>query len=109
MTTTSDWIGLPLRALRGAAALLLRAAAALLGLALMLGLMLFGLLAGGVLLLWALLLGRRPAVRFGVMPQGAAWQRFRRGVGRPGQRVPAGEVVDIEAREVGAPPAPERR
>lgn len=106
MTTTRDWIGLPARALRTALALVLRAFGALLGLALMFGLMLFGLLAGGLLLLWALLLGRRPAARVGSMPPGAAWQRFRTGVGRPGRRAPAGEVVDIEAREVGAPPAP---
>lgn len=89
----------PLRALRAVASLLLRAFAALLGLAFMLGMLLLGLVAGGMLLLWAPLRGRRPALRFGGMPPGAGWQRWRR---TPARTLP-GEVVDIEAREVKSP------
>ena len=85
---SSDWTSAPLRALRAVTALLLRAFAALLG-----------LVAGTLLLLWALLRGRRPALRFGGMPPGAGWQRFRTAP----PRASSGEVVDIEAREIKSP------
>ncbi|HSV68879.1 MAG TPA: hypothetical protein VLI72_02105 [Methylibium sp.] len=103
-----DWMSAPLRAwrasslrraLRAVASLLLRACAALLGLAFMLGMLLLGLVAGSLLLLWALLRGRRPALRFGGMPPGAGWQRFRAAP----PRASSGEVVDIEAREIKSP------
>lgn len=77
--------------------------AAVLGVALMLGLMLFGLLAGAVLVAWALLRGRRPAMRFGGMAGGPSWQRFRAASQSPWRRPPPGEVVDVEAREVAVP------
>lgn len=62
---------------------------------LMLGALVLGLLLGSGVVLWALLRGRRPGpvnIRWGRMP-GA------RGFGRP----PAGEVVDVQAREVSDP------
>lgn len=80
-------------------AFVLRALMAAVGLVFMLMLMAFGLVVGSLLLIWALLRGRRPApVRFG-MPRGAAWEGFR----RTASGAPRGEVIDIEAREV--PPA----
>lgn len=87
--------------------LVLRALMAAAGLVFMLLLMGFGLVAGSLLVIWALLRGRRPASvasrRFGV-PPGAAWDRFRRG----GSATPRGEVIDIEAREVGPSDADRR-
>jgi hypothetical protein len=62
---------------------------------LMLGALLLGLLLTSGVVLWALLRGRRPGpvdIRWGRMP-GA------RGFGRPA----AGEVVDVQAREVPGP------
>jgi hypothetical protein len=62
---------------------------------LVLGALLVGLLLASGVVLWALLRGRRPGpvnIRWGRMP-GA------RGFGRP----PAGEVVDVQAREVSDP------
>ncbi|WP_295642615.1 hypothetical protein [uncultured Methylibium sp.] len=74
----------------------LRALMAAVGLVFMLMLMAFGLVVGSLVVMWALLRGRRPApVRFG-MPRGAAWQDFRRAA----SGTPRGEVIDIEAREV---------
>jgi len=100
--TMQDFMNSVTRALRATALLLLRLVAGALGLVLMLGLMLFGLLAGSLLIACALLRGRRPAVRFGSMPAG--WPRHvRRGAG-PTTRASATEVIDIEAREVTTPP-----
>ncbi len=80
-------------------AFVLRALMAAVGLVFMLMLMAFGLVVGSLLVIWALLRGRRPAsVRFG-MPKGAAWEGFRRAASGTSR----GEVIDIEAREV--PPA----
>ena len=62
---------------------------------LMLGALVLGLLLASGVVIWALLRGRRPApvnIRWGRMP-GA------RGFGRPA----AGEVVDVQAREVPDP------
>jgi hypothetical protein len=62
---------------------------------LMLGALLFGVMLASGVVLWALLRGRRPGpvnIRWGRMP-GA------RGFGRPA----AGEVVDVQAREVSDP------
>lgn len=84
------------RPLRSAAALILRVVATLLGFAFMLGMLLLGLLAGVALLVWTLLRGGRPVWRFR-MPPGAAARR---------PAPPAGEVVDIEAREVEPPGRP---
>ena len=88
------------RLLHGAAGLALRLAATLFGLALMAGMVLLGLVAGGLLLLWALVRGRQPQwQRFGGMPPRAGWPMR----GRAG---PVGDVVDIEAREVKPPGTP---
>ncbi len=74
----------------------LRALMAAAGLLFMLMLMAFGLVVGSLVVIWALLRGRRPApVRFG-MPRGAAWEGFRRATSTTAR----GEVIDIEAREV---------
>jgi hypothetical protein len=102
-----DFMNSVIRALRATALLLVRLVAGALGLVLMLGLMLFGLIAGSLLIAWALLRGRRPAVRFGSMPAG--WPRHgRRGAG-PATRASATEVIDIEAREVTPSPPPDPR
>ncbi|HWH72710.1 MAG TPA: hypothetical protein VNV16_00405 [Methylibium sp.] len=86
--------GSPLRrALRAIPLALLRAVVALFGLAFMLGVLLFGLAAGTLLIAWALLRGRRPALRFGGMRPGmmrrAAWPRPARA-----------DVIEVEAREI---------
>ncbi len=84
--------GLLQRALGTVLRLVLLALGALLGLAtLALGLMLaFGLVA------WALLRGRRP-----VLDQAFRWRGGRAGFGgRAGARMPPGEIVDAEVREV---------
>lgn len=77
--------------------MLFKAVATALGLVLMAGLLLAGLLTAVIILLWARLRGRP------VPPVNLRWGRaggFSAGAGRP-----AGEVVDIEAREVDAPSA----
>jgi len=77
--------------------MLFKAVAAALGLVLMAGLLLAGLLTAVIVLLWARLRGRP------VPPVNLRWGRaggFSAGAGRP-----AGEVVDIEAREVDVPSA----
>jgi hypothetical protein len=56
----------------------------------MLSLLVFGLLAGALLVVWALLHGRRPVL--GRMP-GARWRGFQR-------PAPRGDVVDVEVREI---------
>jgi hypothetical protein len=71
---------------------------ALVGALLMVGALLFGLLVGLTLMLFALLRGRRPrGVQF-------AWRKGdwpgRAGRWREARTVESGEVVDIEAREV---------
>jgi hypothetical protein len=94
MTMSSDLLAAPLRLLRSTAAVALRVVATLVGFAFMLGMVLLGLVAGTLLLLWTLLRGGRPVLRFRGMPPRNAW------------RAPAnapGEVVDIEAREVEPP------
>ena len=65
----------------------------------MLGLMLLGLAVGGLVLLWALLRGRKPTLRFGRSMK-ADWGRFRRAA-------PAAtpyEVVEVQAREIPGEP-----
>jgi hypothetical protein len=105
--TMQDFMNSVTRALRATALLLVRLVAGALGLAFMLGLMLFGLIAGSLLIAWALLRGRRPVMRFGSMPPG--WPRHgRRGAG-PDSPTSAGEVIDIEAREVTPAPPPDPR
>jgi TRAP-type C4-dicarboxylate transport system permease large subunit len=102
-----DFMNSVIRALRATALVLVRLVAGALGLVLMLGLMLFGLIAGSLLIAWALLRGRRPVMRFGSMPAG--WPRHvRRGVG-PATPASTGEVIDIEAREVTPSPPPDPR
>lgn len=77
--------------------MLFKAVATVLGLVFMAGLLLLGLLTAVVLLVWARLRGR---------PLPAANLRWGRAGGFPkAGGAPAGEVVDIEAREVDAPPA----
>jgi hypothetical protein len=105
--TLQDFMNSVTRALRATALLLLRLVAGALGLVFMLGLMLFGLIAGSLLIAWALLRGRRPVMRFGSMPAG--WPRHGRGGGGPATRASAGEVIDIEAREVTSAPPPDPR
>lgn len=75
----------------------LRLVATLVGFAFMLGMVLLGLVAGTLLLLWSLLRGGRPVFRFRGMPPRGAWRA-------PAQ--PPGEVVDIEAREIEPPGRP---
>lgn len=68
------------------------------GTLLMLAALLFGLLLAGGVVLWSLLRGRRPApmnLHWGTMPRPP---RFGRRTGEP-----AGEVVDVQAREVDGP------
>lgn len=79
-----------------------------LGLGFVLLALLLALFLGLLTLLWALLRGRKPA------PMGFGWTRAGQGMpawARPGRPAPgarsgAGEVVDVEAREV--PPSSER-
>lgn len=105
--TMQDFMNSVTRALRATALLLVRLVAGALGLVLMLGLMLFGLIAGSLLIAWALLRGRRPVMRFGSMPAG--WPRHGRDAAGHGTRASAGEVIDIEAREVTPSPPPDPR
>lgn len=94
---SSDFLAAPLRLLRSAAAVALRVFATLVGFAFMLGMVLLGLVAGSLLLLWTLLRGGRPVFRFRGLPPRGAWRA-------PPQ--PPGEVVDIEAREIEPPRRP---
>lgn len=66
---------------------------------------LLGLAVGALLLLWSLLRGRRPALRFQFGAQSMAWQRFRQGAPRAaaGTRPSAGDVIEGQAREVPPP------
>lgn len=75
----------------------IRLAAVLIGAVFALGLLLLGLMLTAGLVVWALLRGRRPQVRrFKVDPR----QPF----GGFARRAPAGEVVDVEVREVRSSP-----
>ena len=68
------------------------------GMLLMLGAVLLGLMLATAVVLWALLRGRRPGpvnLRWGGMPRPRGFA----------QRS-AGEVVDVQAREVDSPPRP---
>jgi hypothetical protein len=105
--TMQDFMNSVTRTLRATGLLLLRLMAGALGLAFMLGLMLFGLIAGSVVIAWALLRGRRPTLRFGSVPAG--WPRHGRRGAAPATRASAGEVIDIEAREVTSAPPPDPR
>jgi hypothetical protein len=71
---------------------LLRTALAIGAMLLMLGAMLLGLVLASGLLLWALVRGRRPPAMNMRWGQAAVRRGF--------QRPPAGEVVDVQAREV---------
>lgn len=82
-----------LRALRAIPLALLRAVAALFGLAFMLGVLLLGLVAGTLLVAWALLRGRRPALRFGGLRPGAMHRAAR-------PRQAHADVIEVEAREI---------
>lgn len=92
-----DLLAVPLRLLRSAAAIALRVVATLVGFAFMLGMVLLGLAAGTVLLVWTLLRGGRPVFRFRGMPPRGAWRA---------PAPPPGDVVDIEAREIEPPGRP---
>ena len=67
-------------------------------------LLVVALVAGGGLLLWSLLTGRKPVLRFaGVDPRAAMAGMRQRAQARPGsppRRPQPVEVIDIEAREV---------
>lgn len=109
MTMTNDWIEALNRSLRGAVSLVLKMALTLAGLVFMLGVVVLGLTLGAVLVVWALLQGKRPrVVRFGRHP-GADWNRFRAAAAArrsPGARADTrsrGEVVDVEVREIADP------
>lgn len=78
--------------------LVLKMVLAVAGFIFMLSLLLAGLIAGAVFLLWSLLRGRKPVIvmpRFG-MPPGRQWG-FPNAARRPRA---GGEVVDVEVREV---------
>lgn len=101
-------------ALRGVALLMLQLVLAAVGFVFVLAAVAFGLVLGSLLMLWALLRGRRPNLHFGVPPS-AAWQRFDAATGRRAggamRRAAApwaGEVVDAEVNEA-VPPAPDDR
>jgi len=83
-------------------AVLLQAVLLLAGLVFVASLVAVGLLIALVSIVAALLLGKKPVLRasFATNPR-AAWSRFRPGgMGRTAAAKPAGEVIDIEAREV---------
>ena len=71
----------------------LRVALLVFGALLLIGTLFAALVLGSLALLWALLRGRRPAVRATFAPR---FEQAR----RQAQRAPAGEVIDIEVREV---------
>ncbi|MBA2721722.1 MAG: hypothetical protein H0W48_10120 [Methylibium sp.] len=103
------WIDRLAGAVSGALALALQLLLAAAGLVFVLGAMTLGLALGGLLVLWALLRGRRPVLRYG-MPPAAAWARFhetasRRRAGHASsssspRSARQGEVIDAEVREV---------
>lgn len=95
------------RGLSALGALLLRVVLGVAGLVFMVGVMLFGLAVFGVLLVWALLRGRRPAPLRFHMHRGAGWGRFNAGPGARRTPPPAADVVDIEVREI-TDPGPRR-
>lgn len=77
--------------------LVFRVAALVIGVLITVGLLLLGVLLMAALVVWALLRGKRPQIRsFRVDP--------RRPFGGFTRRAPAGEVVDVEVREVRAAP-----
>jgi hypothetical protein len=91
---------------------LLKVVLALAGLVVTLSLLVVGVLVAAAVLLWSLLRGRKPALRWrattlrpGADGMGAAgvWRQAPT-AGQPASRgaVAAGEVVDVEAREVPA-------
>lgn len=88
-----------LRLLRAAAAFVVSVVVSLFGFAFMLGMLLLGLVAAVALLSWTLLRGGRPVWRFRGMPP-------RAGGRRPAPAPAAGEVIDIEAREIEPPGRP---
>jgi hypothetical protein len=71
----------------------LRLALLVFGALLLVGTLFAAFVLGSVALLWALVRGRRPAIRASFAPR---FEQAR----RQAQRAPAGEVVDIEVREV---------
>jgi len=83
-------------------AVLLQAVVLLGGLIFVASLIAVGLLIALVSIIAALLLGKKPVLRasFATHPR-AAWSRFRPGgMGRTAAAKPAGEVIDVEVREV---------
>lgn len=98
LLNTSPQRGL-LETLRRLPIVLLRVLLGLVGLVFTLGLVAIGLVAGAVLIAWALLRGRRPQglkfdVRRGPVFDAGGWRRPAAGA----------DVVDVEAREVVEPP-----
>lgn len=91
-------------ALGGALALALQLLLTAAGLVFVVGAMAIGLALGSLLVVWALVRGRRPVLRYG-MPPSAAWARFheaaaRRRGGQATRSARHGEVIDAEVREV---------
>ncbi len=79
--------------------LLARAALAVAGLVFFASALVAGLIATVVVLVWALLTGRRPTVVRFVSP------RWRMDAARPAAHAPArGDVIDVDAREVASEP-----
>lgn len=78
--------------LQRAVQLILRLGAALVAFALMLGALMLGLVLALVVIIWAVVRGRKPVV--GVFR--STYRRARQGTAGPS----AGQVVDVEAREV---------
>jgi hypothetical protein len=88
----------PLDVLRRLPVLVLRVVLGLVGLVFTLGLVTIGLVAGTVLVAWALLRGRRPeGLRFDIRRGGVFHGSVRR------RSTSSSDVVDIEAREVTEP------
>jgi len=78
-------------------ALVFRVAAVAIGVLITVGLLLLGVVLMAALVVWSVLRGRRPQIRrFRIDPR----QPF----GGFTRREPAGEVVDVEVREVRTPP-----
>lgn len=82
-----------LSTLRAIPVVVARALLGLFGLVFMLSMLLFALLAGVLLVGWALLRGRRPVWHVGGMPRAGAWRAAQ-------QRSPSVDVIEVEAREV---------
>lgn len=102
MTPMNDFARRLAAPLHGAAMLVLQLLLAAAGFVFVLFAAVFGVVLGSVLMLWALLRGRRPNLRYGVPPS-AAWQRFeaaarQRGFTRYSRDT--GEVIDAEVKEV---------